>query len=77
MAKRAEGSEEQKQAAAREAKRQGKRPSEVGVTTGASKQRKSVRGGASHEERFETEKQGKLGAAGEGQREQSPHPKRD
>ena len=43
-----EGNEEQKRAAAREAKEQGKRPSEVGATTGASKQTKKVLNNASH-----------------------------
>ena len=39
MGKSMEGSEEQKQKLAREAKKEGKSASEVGATTGASKQR--------------------------------------
>ena len=54
-----EGSADEKRAAAREAKRQGKRPSEVGATTGASKQRKEAKAGASHQERLELKHEGK------------------
>ena len=48
-----EGSEEQKQKAAREAKAQGKKPSEMGATTGASKQRKEASRNASHQEKLD------------------------
>ena len=73
MAKQAEGDEQQKQQAARDAKRQGKKPSGVGATRGASGQIKKIRSGASHEERFETREQGKLGHAGEGKKGKKPH----
>ena len=54
-----EGSADQKRVAAREAHAQGKRPSETSATTGASKQRKEAKAGASHEERLELKHEGK------------------
>ncbi len=57
-----EGDSEQRRRAAREARAAGKRPSEVGATLGASKQRKEVKRNASHQERVETKRQGKPGA---------------
>ena len=57
--RRMEGSEEQKQAAAREARQQGKLPSEVSATTGASKQRKKAPNNASHQEKMDLKHEGK------------------
>jgi len=54
-----EGSEEQKKAAAREAREQGKLPSEVRATTGATKQRKEAPDDASHQEKMDTRGKGK------------------
>ena len=54
-----EGDNEQRRAKAREAKKEGKRPSEVGATLGASKQRKEAKAGASHQERIELKAEGK------------------
>ena len=54
-----EGNADEKRAAAREAKAQGKRPSEMRATTGASKQRKEAKPGASHQERLEQKHEGK------------------
>ena len=54
-----EGDNEQRRAAARKAREQGKRPSEVGATLGASKQLKSAQGDASHQERRELKREGK------------------
>jgi hypothetical protein len=54
-----EGNEEQRRQKGREAKAQGKRPSEMGATTGASKQRKEARSDASHQERLEQTHEGK------------------
>ncbi len=54
-----EGNAEQRRAAARAARAQGKRPSEVGATLGASKQRKEAKRGASHQERLEQKHEGK------------------
>ncbi len=57
--KQMEGSEEQKQAAAREARSQGKSASEVGATSGASKQRTEAQAGDSHQERLDLKREGK------------------
>ena len=54
-----EGNEEQRRQKGREAKAQGKLPSEMGATTGASKQRKEARSDASHQERLEQTHEGK------------------
>ena len=54
-----EGSEEQKQKAGREAKAQGKKPSEVKATTGASKQRKEAKPNATHQEKMDLKHEGK------------------
>jgi len=58
-----EGSEEQKQAAAREAREQGKQPSEVRATTGASKQRQEASNDASHQEKMDQKHEGKAGGS--------------
>lgn len=57
--KQMEGSEEQKQAAARRARDEGKSPSEVGATTGASKQRQEAQSGMTHQERIDLKREGK------------------
>jgi hypothetical protein len=56
-----EGDETQRRKAAREARAQGKRPSEVGATLGASKQTKQANSNASHQERLEMKREGKPG----------------
>jgi hypothetical protein len=56
-----EGDADQKRAAAREAKKQGKLPSEMSATTGASKQRKEAPSNASHQEKMELKHEGKHG----------------
>jgi hypothetical protein len=61
--RRMEGSEEQKQAAAREARQQGKRPSERSATTGASKQRKEASSSDSHQARMDPKHEGKAGGS--------------
>jgi len=58
-----EGNNEQRRAAARKARSEGKRPSEVGATLGASKQRKEARSAASHTERIEQRSEGKASKA--------------
>lgn len=55
-----EGSEQQKQADAREARAHGKLPSEVGATTGASKQHTDAEPGATHQERLDLKREGKI-----------------
>jgi hypothetical protein len=54
-----EGNNEQRRDAARKAREQGKRPSEVGATLSASKQLKSAKGGASHQDRMDLKREGK------------------
>lgn len=73
MAEQSEGNEQQKRKAAREAKAEGKKPSAVGATRGASKQRKHLEAKRSHKERFETRQEGKVGQAGEGAPNPQPH----
>ena len=68
-----EGNADQKRAAAREAKAQGKRPSEMGATTGASKQRKEAPSNASHQEKMALKHEGKQGGGPEKGRDQ-PRP---
>lgn len=54
-----EGDNEQRRDMAREAREQGKQPSEMGATLGASKQRKEAPDGASHQEKMELKHEGK------------------
>lgn len=54
-----EGDENQRRKAAREARREGKAPSEVGATLGASKQMKQAKNDASHQEKMDTRGKGK------------------
>jgi hypothetical protein len=62
-----EGDETQRRQAARDARAEGKRPSEVSATLGASKQGKEAKRTASHAERVER--------LGEGKRRKSEVPK--
>jgi hypothetical protein len=64
--RQAEGDNTERQKRAREARRQGKSPSESGVTLGASKQRKETKRSASHQERIDTALSGKRGAGTRG-----------
>ena len=54
-----EGNAEQKRKAAREARAEGKKPSEMSATTGASKQRKESRGKMTHQEKMDQKHEGK------------------
>src|SRR5215211_7072845 len=54
-----EGDNTQRRAAGRQARSEGKRPSEVGATLGSSKQLKSAKAGASHQDRRELKREGK------------------
>jgi hypothetical protein len=56
-----EGDADQKRAAAREARAHGHLPSEVGATTGASKQTKKAPSNATHEEKLALRNEGKQG----------------
>ena len=54
-----EGDNEQRRAAGKKAREQGKRPSEVGATLGASKQLKSAKAGDSHQDKMDLKREGK------------------
>jgi hypothetical protein len=54
-----EGSPEQKRQAAREAKEEGKKPSEVGRTTGSSQQRTEAGDDMTHQQRLDLQREGK------------------
>jgi hypothetical protein len=54
-----EGDNEQRRAAARKARAEGKRPSEVGATLGASKQLKSAHASDSHQDKLDQKREGK------------------
>jgi hypothetical protein len=58
--KKMEGNEQQRRAAGREARAEGKLPSEAGATLGASKQRRKTSSSASQQERLEARDHGKL-----------------
>ncbi|HEX2205522.1 MAG TPA: hypothetical protein VHG91_19580 [Longimicrobium sp.] len=57
--KKMEGNEEQKRQAARDAHESGKKPSEMGATTGASHQHTDAQSGMSHQQRLDLKKEGK------------------
>lgn len=59
MGKQMEGDNRQRRAAAREAQEHGKKPSEVGATTGASKQQAKADAEATHQERIDQKREGK------------------
>jgi hypothetical protein len=54
-----EGSPEQKRQAAREAREEGRKPSEVGRTTGASQQRTEADDDLTHQQRLDLKREGK------------------
>jgi hypothetical protein len=56
-----EGDENERRRAAKKARSEGKRPSELGETLGASKQPRQAKQGASHQEKLETHGMGKRG----------------
>ncbi|HEX6749240.1 MAG TPA: hypothetical protein VF092_18225 [Longimicrobium sp.] len=58
--KKMEGDEQQRRDAAREAHDHGKLASEVGATTGASKQRTEAKPNATHQERLDLKREGKV-----------------
>jgi hypothetical protein len=66
--KKMEGNEQQKRDAAKEAKDAGKKPSEMGATTGASQQRTEAKGNASHQKKLDLKNEGEHGG------QQKAHP---
>ena len=69
-----EGDNEQRRNAAREAREQGKLPSEAGATLGASKQRKEAPNNASHQEKMELKGEGKASRGNRSAGAQKPRP---
>jgi len=59
MGKEMEGNNQQRRAKAKRARDEGKKPSEIGATTGASKQRNEADAGMSHQERLDLKREGK------------------
>lgn len=57
--KQMEGSDEQKRAAARDARERGQNAGDVGATTGGSQQRTEADGNASHQERLDLKREAK------------------
>ena len=57
--KEMEGGNRERRKIAKEAREAGKRPSEVGATLGASKQRTEADDGATHQEKLDLKRQGK------------------
>ncbi|HEX8395137.1 MAG TPA: hypothetical protein VF665_22510 [Longimicrobium sp.] len=72
MAKKMEGNEDQKRQAARDAREEGKSASEIGATTGASKQRQEAQGNMTHQQRIDLEREGKQDQIGENTPEARP-----
>lgn len=59
MGKQMEGDNRQRRKVAKEAREAGKKPSEVGATLGASKQRAEADEDATHQERLDQKREGK------------------
>jgi hypothetical protein len=59
MRKQMEGDNRERRKMANDAREQGKKPSEMGATTGASKQRQKAAGGSTHQERLDLKREGK------------------
>lgn len=57
--KKMEGNEEQKRAAARDAREEGKSASEVGASSGASQQRTEAGDNMTHQQRLDLKREGK------------------
>ncbi len=63
MGKQMEGDNKQRRKKAKEARDEGKKPSEMSATTGASHQKKKASKQASHEERLDQRDEGKVPSA--------------
>lgn len=70
--KQMEGNEEQKRKAAREAREAGKEPSEVGATSGSSKQRQKASPKHTHQEKIDLQREGKQDSVRENTPEARP-----
>ena len=69
--KKMEGDENQKRAKAKEARDAGKKPSEVGATTGASKQRTEADNDMTHQQKLDLKREGKQDTIHEGRNQSS------
>ncbi len=70
--KQMEGNEEQRRQAAKQARDEGKKPSEVGATTGASKQRTEADDSMTHQQKIDLKREGKQDVIRENTPEASP-----
>lgn len=70
--KKMEGNVEQKRQAARDARREGRRPSEMGATTGASQQRTRAGDDLTHQQRLDLKREGEQDVIGENTPEARP-----
>ena len=66
MAKQMEGDNRERRKIAKEAREEGRKPSEIGATLGASKQRTEAPRDASHQERIDQKREGKQRVITEG-----------
>lgn len=72
MGKQMEGDNRERRKMAKEAREEGKKPSEVGATLGASKQRAETDQDATHQEKLDLQRQGKHDVIGENTPEAKP-----
>lgn len=63
MGKQMEGDNQERRKMAKEAREEGKKPSEIGATKGASKQRQKAPAGATHQEKLDLKREGKTPSA--------------
>ena len=70
--KQMEGNNEQRRAAAKEAREEGKKPSEVGATQGASKQRADADENMTHQQKIDLKREGKQDVINENTPETRP-----
>jgi hypothetical protein len=73
MRKQMEGDNRERRQMAKEAREEGKKPSEMGATLGASKQRTEASPGASHQERLDLKREGKQSDLNVNTPEARPH----
>jgi hypothetical protein len=70
--KQMEGDNRERRKMAKDARDEGKKPSEIGATLGASKQRADADAGASHQEKLDMQRQGKHDVISENTPEAKP-----
>lgn len=72
MGKQMEGDNRERRKMAKEAREEGKRPSEIGATTGASKQRQKAPANATHQQKLDLKREGKTPSVRETPPEANP-----